>query len=93
MREALPEFNSEITSRGLEAVDFRVGIASGEVMVGNIGSYDRFNYTVLGDTVNLASRVEATWKEYGTHIIVAGPTYLAAKDDYIFHALDKVAVK
>lgn len=47
MREALPEFNSEITSRGLEAVDFRVGIASGEVMVGNIGSYDRFNYTVL----------------------------------------------
>ncbi len=93
MREALPEFNTEITARGLEAVDFRVGIASGEVMVGNIGSYDRFNYTVLGDTVNLASRLEATSKEYGTHIIVAEPTYLAAKDDYIFRALDKVAVK
>lgn len=93
MREALPEFNTEITARGLEAVDFRVGIASGEVMVGNIGSYDRFNYTVLGDTVNLASRLEATSKEYGTHIIVAEPTYLAAKDDYIFRVLDKVAVK
>lgn len=43
--------------------------------------------------MNLASRLEATSKEYGTHIIVAEPTYLAAKDDYIFRALDKVAVK
>jgi adenylate cyclase len=71
MRDALPEFNADITSRGLEGVDFRVGIATGEVMVGNIGSYDRWNYTVLGDTVNLASRLEATSKEYGTHIIIA----------------------
>jgi adenylate cyclase len=71
MRDALPEFNADITARGLEGVDFRVGIATGEVMVGNIGSYDRWNYTVLGDTVNLASRLEATSKEYGTHIIIA----------------------
>ena len=47
MREALPGFNSELLSRGLEAIDFRVGIGTGEVLVGNIGSHDRFNYTVL----------------------------------------------
>ena len=58
MRKALAKFNMEIGERGIESIDFRVGIASGEVMVGNIGSHDRFNYTVLGDTVNLASRLE-----------------------------------
>lgn len=58
MRRALPRYNQEIVSHGIDAIDFRVGIASGNVMVGNIGSHDRFNYTVLGDTVNLASRLE-----------------------------------
>ena len=71
MRQALPEFNIEITARGISPVDFRVGIATGAVMVGNIGSQDHFNYTVLGDTVNLASRLEATGKEYNTHIIIS----------------------
>ena len=93
MREALPEFNADIISRGIDPIDFRIGIASGEVMVGNIGSYERFNYTVLGDTVNLASRLEAISKEYGTRIIVAEETYLAACDEYFFRKLDTVAVK
>lgn len=60
MRKALPEINEEIAGRGIIRIDFRIGIASGDVMIGNIGSEEHFNYTVLGDTVNLASRLEAT---------------------------------
>lgn len=71
MRRALPEFNREIRERGIEEIDFRIGIATGDVLVGNIGSTDHFNYTVLGDTVNLASRLEATGKEYGVHAIIS----------------------
>lgn len=93
MRKALPEFNTEIISHGLSPIDFRVGIASGEVLVGNIGSQDRFNYTVLGDTVNLASRLEATSKEYGTHIIIAESTYLMVKDQFFCRKLDCITVK
>lgn len=71
MRRALTEINTEINSKGIQSLDFRVGIATGEVMIGNIGSKKHFNYTVLGDTVNLASRLEATGKEYDTHIIIS----------------------
>jgi class 3 adenylate cyclase/CHASE2 domain-containing sensor protein len=93
MRKALPIFNTELLARGLDEIDFRIGIATGDVVVGNIGSHDRFNYTVLGDTVNLASRLEATSKEYGTHILVSESTYEVAKGEFLFRRLDRIAVK
>jgi class 3 adenylate cyclase/CHASE2 domain-containing sensor protein len=93
MRRALPVFNTELMARGLSEIDFRIGIATGDVVVGNIWSEDRFNYTVLGDTVNLASRLEAASKEYGTHILVSHGTYEQAKDDFYFRRLDRIAVK
>ena len=74
MRKALPAINDEIAERGIIRIDFRIGIASGDVMIGNIGSEEHFNYTVLGDTVNLASRLEATGKEYDTHCIISEGT-------------------
>ena len=71
MRRILPEINKEINNNGIENINFRVGIATGDVMIGNIGSQEHFNYTVLGDTVNLASRLEASGKEYDIHIIIS----------------------
>jgi class 3 adenylate cyclase/CHASE2 domain-containing sensor protein len=93
MRRALPGFNSDIASHGIDPIDFRVGIASGDVLVWNIGSHDRFNYTVLGDTVNLASRLEGTGKEYAVHIIISEGTYREVQDKFIFRELDTIAVK
>jgi class 3 adenylate cyclase/CHASE2 domain-containing sensor protein len=93
MRERLPAFNLQIEKMWIEPIDFRVGLATGEVMIGNIGSSDRFNYTALGDTVNLASRLEWAGKEYHTHITVSEAVYLATKDLFLFRRLDKLRVK
>lgn len=93
MRAALADFNTILEKEWKEKIDFRVGIATGEVMVGNIGSEKQFNYTVLGDTVNLASRLEATGKEYHVNVIIAGWTRKAIGDEFIVRELDEIAVK
>lgn len=71
----------------------RIGIATGDVLVGNIGSTERLNYTVMGDTANLCARLESLNKQYGTSCMIDEATYEQAKAVVVARPLDVVAVK
>ena len=74
----------------------RIGLNSGEAVVGNIGSRRRFNYTMMGDNVNLGARCESGAKSYGVYTMITGDTRKAAmetKDDVCYRYLDKIVVQ
>lgn len=89
-RASLPELLG--VHHTLPDVNVRMGIASGEVTVGNIGSETSRGYTVIGDTVNLASRLEQANKFYGTHILVNKTTRELAGDTLAFREIDSLRV-
>ena len=93
MMESLDEFNDEITKEGIPAFGMGLGINTGTVVVGNMGSSQRFDYTCLGDSVNLASRLEGQSKPYGVRIILGELTAEQVKDEYPVVELDCIAVK
>ncbi len=71
----------------------RVGISTGKIVTGNMGSNMRMNYTMMGDTVNLAARLEPAAKQYGVYILVSEFTYDVVKDNYAWRFIDNVRVK
>ena len=74
-------------------VRHRVGLNSGEMVTGNMGSSMRMNYTMMGDTVNLAARLEPAAKQYGVYTFVAENTYKVVKDQFEWRLLDFIRVK
>ena len=90
MRLALGELNERLREEGLDQINTGAGINTGLCVVGNFGSSNRFDYSVLGDSVNLAARLESSCKEYDTDLIISEHSLL---DDYEYEFLDEVTVK
>jgi len=90
---AMKTFNETNKTRGFPQISMRIGIHTGEALVGNIGSNTRLNYTAVGDSVNLASRLEGTNKDYGTSILISQATNTLVQGKILTRLLDKVSVK
>ncbi|MGH7373948.1 MAG: CHASE2 domain-containing protein [Candidatus Rokuibacteriota bacterium] len=93
MVAVLERLRPEFARRGWAHFDLGVGINSGQMVVGNMGSKDRLIYTAVGDPVNVASRLEGLSKEYGVHVVVGEATTAAAPEAFAYRFLDLVAVK
>ena len=93
MMESLNAFNKEVALEGVPAFGMGLGINTGPVVVGNMGSEQRFDYTCLGDAVNLASRLEGQSKPYGVKIVLGPKTADLVKDHFNLVELDCIAVK
>jgi adenylate cyclase len=92
MLRAVKALDEDFAAKGWPSIRVGVGIASGKMNVGNMGSEFRVAYTVMGDTVNLGSRLEGLTKQYGVDIIVNDQTRELI-DDFVFRELDLVRVK
>lgn len=93
MLGSLDEFNREVQAEGVPPFGMGLGINTDTVVVGNMGSDQRFDYTCLGDGVNLASRLEGQSKPYGVKIVVGAKTAEYVRDEYLVLELDCIAVK
>ncbi len=92
-QERIAELNDQWRRAGKSPMPTRIGIHSGETIVGNMGSSERLNYTAMGDSVNLASRLEGANKYFGTGVLVSQATRDLAADDFLFRPIAFVAVQ
>jgi len=93
MLDDLKNFNDIIVAEGIPPFGMGLGINTGDVVVGNMGSSQRFDYTCLGDAVNTASRLEGQSKPYHVKMVIGPKTYEYVKDEYLCLELDILAVK
>jgi len=93
MLQELDRFNAARKERGMMAIDMGLGINTDEIVSGNIGSPKRMNYTVIGDGVNLAARLETACKQYGAKMLVSDATVKKLKGTYRMREADRVIVK
>ena len=93
MYESLDELNIQLKKEGKKELAIGIGINTGNVVVGNMGSDQRFDYTCLGDAVNLSARLEGQTKQYGVKILLGQETIKHIEDKFTFIELDKIAVK
>ncbi|MGF1567655.1 MAG: GAF domain-containing protein [Nodosilinea sp.] len=93
MRQRLIQFNAHRLDKNQPEIRIGIGISSGEVVSGNIGSQRKMEYTVIGDGVNLSSRLEGVTKEYGCDIVISEYTYSLCRDKIWVRELDRIQVK
>lgn len=93
MLAAMPKVNQRLKKAGFESISMRMGLHTGTAMVGNLGSTSRFSYTAIGDSVNLAARLEGVNKQYGTELLISESTAMAAHQQIPLRRVDCVRVK
>lgn len=91
--DVLHKLNEEWRNQGKPELNIGIGLNTGDMVVGNMGSSSRMDYTLMGDNVNLGARLEGTNKVYGTNIIISEFTYQHVKEEVIVRELDLIKVK
>jgi len=94
MEKRLKELQVKWTKEGVPPLEVGIGLNTGDAVVGNMGAEDRFDYTAMGDTINLGARLESINKQYGTRILVSAATRKKVKGKgFVFRKIDMVTVK